>query len=227
MIRNLKAMGLALVAVLALGAVVASSASASTFEAESYPVTLTGSQIGTDVFTTNAGTVSCTNATYHGSSSAASSTVEVAPTYSGCTAFGFINTPIDVNGCKYLFHSGAKNSADNYAGTVDIVCPKVETEGGTIHNTSIVVTGAGCTVTIGSQSGLSGITFVDNTTASPKKDVTTKIAISQKIAYTVDAGCSTTKAGSFTNGSYTGEATVTGDVPGKEPAVPVGVAVSG
>ena len=50
MTRNLKAMGLAVVAVLALGAVFASAASAR-FEAESTPVTLTVSSNGVQIRT--------------------------------------------------------------------------------------------------------------------------------------------------------------------------------
>ena len=141
MTRNLKALGLALVAVFAMSVVGASAASAATeFHAEKAPVTLTGSQhAGEDVFTTDAGTVSCENASYVGSQATATAlTSSATPSYSGCHATFGLNTTIDVNECKYIFHSDTKK--------VDISCPSGKV---------LAVTAPGCEITVGSQTGLS------------------------------------------------------------------------
>lgn len=196
--RTVKVLGLVLAAVLAFSAVAASGASAFQLKSSNgtYPQTLTGSQTGSgDVFTTNAGTVTCTTATYSGTLSAASSEPEVTPSYSGCTAFGFINVPIDVNGCKYRFHATTETSAGHFSGTTDIVCSGTN---------KITVTAPGCTVTIGSQNGLGSVTYQNTSTTPASVDIT--VSISSAIEYTVDTGCSTTKAGTFTNGSYSGHA---------------------
>jgi hypothetical protein len=138
--RNLKILGLALASVLAMSAVAVSAASAVEFKSESSPTVLTGEQKeGTnEVFTTMGGTVTCENVTYVGSMSGTSSTeLEVAPTYSGCTAFGF-STLIHVNGCKFKF---------TVVGSVHIVCPTGK---------AIEITAPGCTITVPTQTPTGG-----------------------------------------------------------------------
>src|SRR4051794_17703431 len=112
MIRNFKVMGLAMVAALALTAVAASAASAATtFHAEKAPVTVSGSQVTTHVFTTDPGTVTCTTATFSGTqSTTTTSTQTITPNYSGCTLktiFGNIAVSVDfaTSGCDYLFNA--------------------------------------------------------------------------------------------------------------------------
>src|SRR4051794_18898445 len=99
MMKNLKMFGLALAAVFAMSAVVASAASAAEeFHGPSGTTTLTGSQVGNDVLTTMGGTMTCTTITYAGAVVGPTSTeASGAPTFSGCTSFGFVNVPIDVN----------------------------------------------------------------------------------------------------------------------------------
>jgi hypothetical protein len=190
--RKLKALGLTVVALMAAMALSVSAASAAEFHSEVAHTSLSGSQIGTDVFTVNAGTVKCTEATYTGTQSAETAkTVKVLPKYSGCTAFSFVNTTIDVNGCEYEF-SGENTD-------VNIVnCA-----------TPITVTAFNCWVTVGAQSGLKSVTYT-NEGSGTSRDVKVKVAITG-IKYTQHSksfpGCS---SGTFTNGSYTGEATVKG-----------------
>ena len=58
--RKLRAFGLALVAVLALSGTAAQLAQAETFQAESYPAAISGSQVeGKHLFKTVANTLSC------------------------------------------------------------------------------------------------------------------------------------------------------------------------
>jgi hypothetical protein len=145
MIRNLKSLGLALMAVAAFGVVGVSAASAAEFHSEGATTTLTGTQTSQHVFTTTAGTVKCNTATFSGTQSGATTQfVTVTPFYSGCTAFGFINVPIHVNGCTYTFDA-------NNSGQVQIKCPA----GKVIE----ITTPGGCTTTIGSQSGLKSTSY--------------------------------------------------------------------
>ncbi len=126
MIRNLKALGLAVVAVLAMSAVVASAASAETgtVTAESYPAKLTSTQVGTNELSIGNGArkVSCTTATVSGELTAATTTLTLTPTYTNCTSTGALPATVTLNGCDYLLHP-TKVTATTGTGTVDVVCP--------------------------------------------------------------------------------------------------------
>jgi hypothetical protein len=191
--RKLKALGLALVAVLAMGAFSASAASAGDFHSESATDTvIKGSQEGTDVFTVNAGTVKCNEATYAGVQAGATATqVKVNPSYSECTAFGFVSTTIHSKQCTYEF------SGDNNNVVID--CPT---------NEPITVTAFNCWVTVDDQT-IGGISYT-NKGAGTSRDVHVHVT-SSGIKYTQHSksfpGCS---SGTFTNGTYTGTATVQG-----------------
>jgi hypothetical protein len=208
MIRNLKALGLALVAILALGALSASAAMAETgFHSDEAHTILKGSQIGTDTFTVNAGTVKCGQATYEGTTDEKTeTTVTVTPNYSECVAFGFVNTTIDVNGCTYEFSSHNNN--------VVIGCGA----------NPITVTAFNCWVTVGSQTTNGGITYGHtptahevSTTGPRPTDIDVTVNISG-IHYTQHSksfpGCSN---GTRTDGKYTGAATVQGFNTANEP----------
>jgi hypothetical protein len=150
MIRNLKSLGLALVAVLAMSAVVASAAHAvPQYTASSYSATATGANNkGGETFTTSGGTVTC-DSHFQGTLSAASSTLTVTPNYSNCEAFGFLSADVHENGCTYVFHATSKLSTDHYSSSVDIVCPAGKT---------MVITASACEVSVGAQNGLSSVT---------------------------------------------------------------------
>ncbi|HEX7280184.1 MAG TPA: hypothetical protein VF255_11255 [Solirubrobacterales bacterium] len=193
MTRKLKALGLALVAVFAMSALSAASASAVEFHSEAAHTELRAEQhAGEDTFSVNAGTVRCSHATYTGTESSATSTAQtVTPAYTGCKAFGFVNTTIDTNGCTYTFDSNANN--------VDIACP----------SSPITVTAFNCWVTVGAQNNIGPVTYTNSGSGS-SRDVTVDVNITG-ISYTQHSksfpGCTN---GSFTNGTYTGSATVRG-----------------
>jgi hypothetical protein len=196
MIRNLKMFGLAAMAIFALSAVAVASASADEFHGESAPVNFSGSQTTANVFTTNAGTVKCATATFSGTNATTtSSTAELAATYGGCKAFGFLEVPVTMNGCKYKFHLGAATVA-----TTDIT--------GCNAGKKIEVDAPGCVVTVGEQTGLGSITL-SNAGAGTSRDINASVAVTG-ITYTVPAGCILTSAGTFSNGEYTGGATIKG-----------------
>jgi len=134
MIRNLKVMGLALVAVFALSAVVASAASAQGKLTSDGPVTLTGSEVGAEPDGLEAFglKVQCPgstitghayNVTPHGLIANGATTATLTPHYKqaneNCTVApgGFIAT-VDMNGCDYVIHIGTLPAV-----TLDVICP--------------------------------------------------------------------------------------------------------
>jgi hypothetical protein len=140
MIRNLKALGLALVAVFALSAVVASAASAQNgILTSTGPVTLIGTQTGTaNQLSAFGGTTTCSNTTtkYTGHKYNVtphtfipnnSSTFTVTPHYMGCTSkigAAIFPTTIDMNGCDYDFHlEGTTPGVDTYTLKAFVTCP--------------------------------------------------------------------------------------------------------
>jgi hypothetical protein len=178
--HRFKALGTAVVSVLALSAIAASAASAAELHSAVHPQTINGTQSTGHVFTTNSGTVSCKKASFTGTTSASTSTnTTVSPDYNECTAFGFINVPIHENGCGYI--SGAR----------EIECPEGK---------KMEITAPFCTTTIGPQTLAGGMSFANN---AGKTDVIATINIKTEIDYNE---CGTAR----TNGSYTGTSTVTG-----------------
>ncbi len=184
--RNLKALGLVVASVFAMSAIAASAASASTtFHSTVHPQNLSGTQVESHVFTTDAGTVTCKKAVFTGATSAlTSATQTLSPDYNECTAFGFINVPIHENGCGYLFNAN---------GTTEVECPTGKT---------IEITVPFCTTTVGPQHIASGMSYA-NGSSGGKSDVTATTNIGAEIDYNE---CGTKK----TNGKYKGSTTVTG-----------------
>jgi hypothetical protein len=149
MIRNLKVLGLALVAVLAMSAMVASAASASQYTGSAYPTTGTGANTaGNETFTTPGGTVQC-DSHFEGKLAAASSELTVTPKYTGCVAFGFLNATVAFNGCDYLFKAGASLGGGAYNNSVDVVCPA--------GSGPVTITAGTCKVDVPAQTGLSNV----------------------------------------------------------------------
>jgi hypothetical protein len=192
MTRKLKALGLVFVAVLALGALSATAASAASFHYEQTHTMITGGQPHgeDDIWTVNAGTVKCQSSYYTGTtSSATTETFTVTPEYGLCSAFGFINVPIDVNGCTYTF---------NVSGFFNISCLSGE----------ITVTAFNCHVKIGTQTFLGG--SYDNSGSGKSRDVTATLKLSG-LKYTQESksfpGCT---KGSFINGTFSSSATFVG-----------------
>jgi hypothetical protein len=204
MLRNLKALAVLAVAACTLTAV-ASASAVERFHSEGSSTTLTGTQIGTDVFSTDGGTVECDDATYKGTLSASTATtVTVAPTYSKCTALsGFASATIHTNGCEYKFNE----PSSGLVGWMDIVCPI----GGEITVTASSFGTLKCTIRILPQTGLAFVSYSNSGTGATR-EVTVTAGISG-IKYTEIAGtgfgaCS---HNSNTNGSYEGETKVTGE----------------
>jgi|SRR5215213_7714462 len=208
---NLKVLGLALIAAMAMSAVVAAAA-----QAESPTLVLTGSASGTvkgssndNVFTVQGGNVKCVEnsgvkgARFEGTVTAEKSTeVKIKAAYGngskGCTAFGVAAT-VNMKSCEYVFKS-VKGSNPATA-TVNVAC--------SVAGDAITVTASAlpCTVTVGPQTGLAHVVFKNSNTAEPT-DVNVEITVSS-IAYTA-SGVGCPKPGSFADGNYAGSVTLEG-----------------
>ena len=187
MIRNLKALGLALVAVLAMSAVAASTASAGVTTGKitsDGPVTLHGVEDGTNFFEYpgEADRVECTGSTFTGHSvltheqttagskhqliASGSTEVTITPHYNNahCTA-GTHTATVTMNGCDYRFYDFTTTAvADQYSYLTDIVCPPnkdIEVHiYFTTHNSFIA-----CSLTIKAQTGITGLLATNETDA--------------------------------------------------------------
>jgi hypothetical protein len=175
--RNIKALGLAFAAMLCMGAVAASAASAQGVLTSDGPVTLTGEETGTlfqNSFTGEAGNITCEGSTYTGHKynetpheliESGESTATITPHYNqeNCQAHTFFNlitlpATVTMNGCDYVFHVGDETGgAGTYGVTADLVCP-------TGHDVEIhiyeeaphTIDNEVCHDTIKPQTGLSG-----------------------------------------------------------------------
>jgi len=191
---KLKVLGLAALAVLAVSAVSASAASAAEFTSSAEVTTLSGAQKSPNIFTTGAGEVKCSEATFAGTQVGVadgglgftSLDATVHPTYNGCTAFGFPAT-VDTKACNYTLHAN---------GEVDIVgCA-------TGAPITITIPIGGCNVTVGNQNGLKSVTY----TNEPGGDILVTANVAG-IAFTSSGGLC---GASGTNGKYTGSVLTNG-----------------
>ena len=207
MIRNLKALGLAFVAVLALGAVAASGAQAEKpahFTAEAGTTTIKGTgetAISHQVFTTTAGKVECEgHFTNRGAFNLTDTQLTMNAEYTGCTPFFGAEPKVSMGSCHYTFTAGTYGPAGTSVGSVHLVCAN-ETE-------PITITAPGCTVTVKGPQTLSKVHYQTKTNATTgKTDVTVSPEVSN-IAYSHTGFlCGT---GSGTTGTYTGPATIEG-----------------
>lgn len=169
---------------------------ASIFEAERYPVDLIGSQDATNLIATEGGSVQCNNGSLSGGLSGDLEPLVLAPTYTDCTAFGFVEATVAANGCSLRYEG---TLTDDMA----IACPEGK---------SIVITAATCTVAIPAQTGLGTIGY---SAASVSGHDAIRIAPSVSgLAYTVTKDgflCPFKGTGTRTNGAYSGETVVHGE----------------
>jgi hypothetical protein len=204
MIRNIKALSLALVAVFALSAVVAGSASAA-FRSEAASTQVTRSANNASVFQYQSSgiKVECKLVEGTGSFTGTTSTEFVtAPEYSGCST---VLGPADVkfNGCTYRFTSAVGSTAI----TVHIECPagkQIEVTVTDGSETSI------CTLDIRSQTP-GGIITGSNVGSGTTRE--TKIASASTGIVAERTGSSLCGPLTSSTGTYSGEITGTGENP--------------
>lgn len=200
--RRIGFIGVLVTLLSAVGALAPMSASADpAFTAAQYPATIQGtSAVGNEQIKTEGGSVEC-KSSFHAEAGGESATLNLAPTYSECKAFGFLNATVHPNGCKYRLHLVEETSVDKYKASFDIAC-----EAGK----AIVVTAATCQLEIKSQAGLGSVALANNTEASPK-DITFDPEVAG-LAYTVTTdgfGCPFNGTGNKTGGTYTAGSPIT------------------
>jgi hypothetical protein len=212
--RKLMALGLALVASLALTAVMASAASAKFTSGTAHTI-LTGTQTTTEKFTPGSGfgAISCTTATFSGTTTATEEADwTIKPTYSGCKDSLGRTIDIDNESLTYTFTTNT-----NAGGTSN-----VDVSGGmkmTVTNASSVVV---CTVTTTVPQTDNGITY-KNLGGTNGVEVTHNTT---NIQNTIEGGlfnCGTSTTNG-TAGTYTGSTVVKGkDTSGNPVAINVDV----
>ena len=215
MTHKFKALGLALIAVAAIGAALASAAQAGVFKAEEYPARITGEQVAGTItgqeftkhqFSTVVATWKCSTVKFQGELTEESSELTLTPTYEGCDWNGTLTT-VNTNGCDYLFTAGEtiEGSENKLNVSVHIKC-----EAG--HEIEVIL--GECTIKLPSQT-LSGITAENTLTAEPKMDVDLALDV-KGFEYTVKNGskCPNKPAdGVYNNGSLKGVSTLTAENP--------------
>jgi len=183
MTLNLKALGLALVAALALSAIVASAAHAVTnpkiTAVDGSALTLDAETNESERFTAFGASVTCTNSKYTGKPINENKAVTIEPVYTGChSQVLFLKFPatVTMNGCAFiLYHlstdgSTVEHTASDithfYNSTTEIECPKEKVIEVHIYknHTDHTANKYTCTLTVGPQT-------VEN---GPTIDVTTK-----------------------------------------------------
>jgi hypothetical protein len=174
--KHLKIFGLALVALIAFGAMSISSASAASF-LSSAKAKLLSANVATQIFKTDQGTVECSKALIdEGESSGTETTSQLALIlYQGCIAFGIAE--VDISPAHYIFLS---------SGEVHIA-----------KLISIKVLGlfGGCEISVPAQlvNSVDYKTNGNNLLLEP---------LVKNIHYTANSSCS--PSGSFTDGTYSG-----------------------
>lgn len=161
MTRNLKALGLALVAALALGAMTASGASASPalFTANvpaGQTASIDGSQVGVNTFTLNGLALTCATATANGKAITAgtsSTYVTLTPAFGTChvVVAGLTKlVTVTTNGCGYTFNATKNTGGFKFSADLTIECPTKPIEVH-VYNAAVSEATTLCTYDIGHQ----------------------------------------------------------------------------
>jgi hypothetical protein len=190
MTRNLKALGLALLAVFAISAVSASAASAVTdhYTSPGFATSIvTGAQKEKNKFTVAGQAVECVTANFKATIKGESveEIEKVEPTYTTCN-YGALGATVDMNECTYTL-SGVTDvnaSAETHA-TVKVICGVGKHINITLSN--------GCDITVkeaaaanGTQTATNGVTYTneeEETAEGKKKDVLIKLTPTVKVSH--------------------------------------------
>ncbi|HEX8752684.1 MAG TPA: hypothetical protein VF731_04630 [Solirubrobacterales bacterium] len=196
MTNEIKALGVTVVALLALAASAGTASAAPSFHLETAPATFTG-ESGTLELLTEEGTTSCKLTAFRGTTNGiVAASIELAPEYRECLMFGFIGATINPEECKYRLDLVEGSSPATAA--VSVVCPS----GQSIRETNPI-----CTVTIGTQTGLHHVVFTNNSSKTTR-DLKASVTV-EGITYTASSGCSS--PGTFNNATWRGEITLRAD----------------
>lgn len=207
---RIKVMGLALVAVFAMGALASSAMAAPTLEAGNANVNLTGEQApGTnDVFNIEGSKVTCTEAMYNANGVTANGGTNAVlhPVYGNCTAFGFIGATVNVaTGCNYRGMATGSQDANMFYNTGEL---QIECTNPT--NEFITISVSNCVMHVKAQNISSGIAFSNTTPANntnEKMDFDLH-AVNAPVNVQVTSNCFGGPPVNATQGNYNGTTTV-------------------
>jgi hypothetical protein len=175
---KLKALGLGLLATMALAGFMAMNATAEVgghFTSEATHTILKGTdETGanrTELRVTGLTGFVCDGPTYEGTANATTvESITITPTYASGTCHtregSTGNTSVDVNGCQYTFTIGTKSTGDN---TVDLICPG--------EKKYIAVTHEGCEIRIPAVTKLKGVAY-NTVVIAGKHAITAKATVS-------------------------------------------------
>jgi hypothetical protein len=204
-LSKFKALGLALVVVVATSAVAASSATAVNFKSESAKTFLAADTATENILSFWGVAFKCKTVGVKNGASfspAEVASIETEPVYGGCAVFGQVTT-VDTNGCKYKLVASSTTT-----GTTSIVCPEGKEIAITLGDPGVI-----CTIKIKAQTPKSPtVDYTSGETGEPKvKDLTVTSTVSG-IAYTSSGGfCGTSgPVGGYTGASFTGSFKLTG-----------------
>lgn len=158
-------------------------------------LTVEGNKIECESFTGETGLMSSPNTSY-----------EFQPNFSGCSAFGFLEATFTTTGCKWIHTPGLRSNSniDTYTATMHISCPEGK---------AIKVTAGTCEAEmINNTTVTEGLEYINQTTASPKQDVTMK-ATDAPIHWqkTKDGFLCPFSGTGATTGKFNGGFTISGD----------------
>jgi hypothetical protein len=202
MIRSVKALGLGLLAALAVSAVAAPAASANPpkFHSEFAGIFLTGAQTGivANTLTTDLGEMKCNVVKFSGTQGPmTTTTMTLKPTYEECT-IAAENAVVTLNGCRYTFH--LEEQTEPIEARMGIECPAGE---------ELEIDTPECTITIPAQEPRKTVTFT-NEGAGTTRSVVADLNVSGIHYVEHGAGCASQKQ-TTENGTYTGVITVKGE----------------
>src|SRR5215204_1657741 len=198
MIRKFECLGIAVLAVLAMGV---ATASAAEFNVEAAPTTLTGAQEGTNTIVTDSGTIHCKAATFEGTVSTTSAAeITLTPQYKECTLTGSTEAAVTVhvNGCKWTYEATETSTAG------------VRLSGCAEGTSGILFTAPSCTITVLSQFTTMGPVHYLNSGSGSTRELKIESTI-ENLTYTELGSNCKNKGAHTTGGKLTGKITLTGE----------------
>ena len=214
MTRKLNILGLALIAILALGAVVVPAASAVKLVAAEYPATLDGAGVAGEstIFNFAKKEFTCKKTTLAATLEEPSSTLSLSRGYSECDLNGIFAATVTVNGCIFKLHLETTVDKDNFEASVDIECEGpngiqfYSYSNAENHEKEIPF----CAYEIPQQFGLKAVVLKNMTLAKPAINDVTILPNVKQIKYNRIAGMEVfCGPPTGTEGSYTGNTTTT------------------
>ena len=218
MIRNLKALGLAVMAAFALSAVGATAAQALTADVGAGGQTITGTNLKIDpnhedhTFTLDSGRMfTCNFVTFDGTIENGAKEVIVTPTYEDCFSNKTQPTTVTHNGCNYRFYGGEEENGNPHLFnkvTVDLDCPtgkEIEVHVWSSAANHVTASTPICTYNVHEFVGKHNNTLENTTTGTHDVDVTTTV---EGIAVTRVHGSALVCGSSTQFAVYTGATTL-------------------